>query len=519
MGQLRATAGWAILSLSLLGMASLTIRARDLERYPLQVDWANYLYSAGVLDISGQESFADAMVSDLRWVASDNFLHKPMPHSYLHQYVMRAAYRVFRSSRSAACLAAVVFGALTPLVLYRQLARDTRAVVPALYAAAVIGLVPFHVLYSRSGWSEIPAALFVLVYFHQCLAFFAVPDGEPRALARRAMGMSLALLAACGFHEVAIVSGLATLAVFGGERVRSLLDRRTERFLDRRLAYVILSVVPSGIYALAIFSSMPRGLAAYTFSPPDRYLADVMQMLDWVFIRQELHHQLSIPLLALCGVGVVHLWRTRRRHCVLLLAQLAGWAAALAIMPHTTMHNLRVFLPAFVLMANAAGYGLLWLYALAERRRPVFHFAAVCLVSYLAVTSSTLIFLSADVAWTGKHIPRQLTYAGRDSALPLRRYIEQTIAASHRAGGFFIMEGPFYLKDAGVEAKWLGYRFTRVRNALPAERDLWPDFVIASPDRWPPGTPEWFQRAFLQTYELAAADRLGRCAVFAKRTN
>jgi hypothetical protein len=111
----------------------------------------------------GMSPSRKALADDLAWVRSGNIFQKMMPHSYLHQYLMRVFYRLWKSSQLAAC-----FRRRAPWLADHPSCWSTTWCEttwsrrrPALYAAAMLGLVPFHALYSRSGWGpEIPMALF-----------------------------------------------------------------------------------------------------------------------------------------------------------------------------------------------------------------------------------------------------------------------------------------------------------------------------------------------------------------------
>lgn len=507
-----------VASVVLVWGLSFLVRSVDLERYPLQVDWANYLYSAGIPNITGNEPIAEALADDLAWVRSGNIFRKMMPHSYLHQYLMRVFYRLWKSSQLAACFGAALLGSLTPIVLVYYLVRDhTVSRAPALYAAAMLGLVPFHALYSRSGWAEVPMALFTLVYFFESLSFCALTDATHPTLARRACWMSLALLAACSFHEMAIVAGLGTLVVCLGQDVFVSATSPRPRWFSRKSLYVCLSVIPPALFALLVFQKMPVAIQEYTFSTSDGYLGDVGAMLASLFVHQQLIHQLSIPLLALSCIGAVRLWRTNRLQFALLAAQLGCFGLALMAMPNTTSRNVRVIMPILVLMMTAAASGLEVLYVAKSLPRRVFHGLAIGLLCYYGYASIELIFVDENIPWQGRYIPRQLTHAGRDAAEPLRSYIANKITPADAPAAFFILEGLFYLKDAGIEGEWLGYAYPSIEPHLVRGQPLSHRVVLTSPDRSPPGAPGWFRGEFNDGYELASADRLGRCGVFVRK--
>jgi hypothetical protein len=508
---------FAIALAAMMGGA-LALRIAELDRYPLQVDWANYLYSAEVMTISPGESVRKIVGSDLYWVRSGNFFGKFMPHSYLHQYLMRICYRIWPASKLASCAVTALLGALSPLVLIFYLRRDGAvARVPALYAGAILAFVPFHVLYSRSGWAQVPAAFFVLIYIFESRPLL-VADVSGPSLRRAVCITSLALLVACGFHETSIVSGAGTLLAIGLSGVFVWPRPGRFRALARRLAWASLAVLPAALFALVVFRRIPDHLAIEIFSAPGQYVHDLREMLTSVFGVQKLLHGFSVPVIALFAVGVVHLWRRRRLELIVLSAQLVCYAGAFVILPLQVTRALRMVMPVLILLMIGAAYGLQTLYLARSAPRALFHALATCLVCFYAYSSFTLIFVDANLRWQGLH-PRQLTQASRDAAAPLRNYLATNIRPTDATGVFFIIEGIFYLKDAGIDAEWLGYDYGSIRQHTGDGTTFPQRFILTSPDRTPPGAPASFGSDFREDYELASVDRLGRCGAFVRRSD
>jgi dolichyl-phosphate-mannose--protein O-mannosyl transferase len=172
-----------------------------------------------------------------------NWAHPP-----LHGLILEGTISVFGDRPLGWRIGNVVLGVGTVLLLYLVASTLYPGTAVPLVAAALLALDPFHALYSRTAYMEVPLAFFFLLFLHLLLE-----HTERRRAVLPWAGLALGLtIATKSNYAPCIVLALG----YALHRSRPWNDRPLPRVLDLVLA---LGVLPVSIYLLSFVQWFGRG--------------------------------------------------------------------------------------------------------------------------------------------------------------------------------------------------------------------------------------------------------------------
>lgn len=268
-------------------VAGIVLRFFALGRLGLNSDEAVYTGQAATL--AGVDGFAEEF-SIFR------------AHPLLYQYTVSVVYRIFGLSDFSPRVVSAVFGAATILVVYligKQLAgRRT-----GLVAAAIIAVMPFHIVVARQALLETPMTLFYAAAIYALLRYDAALD-DPDASRWAPYGWAFAIGGLSGLSFMAKeVAGIIIPIIFV-----TMLVTKHFRF------------GPSIVLMGAFLATVSPHLLALKLGPASEGGGGWAEYVIWQMARPA-NHPLSfyasnvfvyfgVPLLALICVG---LWMAVRR--------------------------------------------------------------------------------------------------------------------------------------------------------------------------------------------------------------
>lgn len=251
---------------------------------------------------------------------------------------------------------------LAPAALFthaKALLRDTRA---ALWASAVIAVLPAHIRFSHSDTGFIPSAVFASMTF----ALIGQALRDPSRTWR------VAALAAAPWLMLATMEQRALNTMFPALYLAQIwLLQPAEVTRRRRVVASAVVLATAAAFAFGGFLARNHDLIGEVLGP--RTLLNALRGLARPDFNTLLHPGITPPLcLALCLGGLAALWRDGRGR---LAAFLVTWAAIFyvanaVIIPNAVEMQSRYHLHLAAPFALAAGYGARALVDLAAARWP-----------------------------------------------------------------------------------------------------------------------------------------------------
>jgi hypothetical protein len=268
---------------------AIALRFMDMGRLGINSDEAVYAGQAATL--AGVEGFAE-----------DFSIFRA--HPLLYQYTLSLVFQVFGFSEVAGRYVSAVFGVATLWIAYllgKRLAGRTAG----LIAAAVLGVMPFHVIVARQALLESPMTLFYAATIYALIRYLDALDSDEASLwTRWAWAFAIGSFAGLAFmsKEVAVILLLVVLAT-------TLV---TQRF---RLGH---SMIMTGAFAVTV---LPH-LLALKLGPKSEGGGGWAEYVIWQVARPANHPitfylentlvYFGLPLAILIAVGLIMTLRRYR---------------------------------------------------------------------------------------------------------------------------------------------------------------------------------------------------------------
>lgn len=496
--------------LALILLAALLLRTVRIEDFYIGPDDGAYLHSAQI-DVIEPGGFHPVRwvgedVEWVRWFAAhygDSTI--TYPHCYLHQFVARWFFRFTGGALLALRLSSALTGALTVLfarLFVRRIWPGRRRT--ALFAAAVLAVLPIHVFFSRTGWGQVGFACFYLGWLsvlHRVL--FELADDDRAGFRRAGFGLVLLSLLSFGWGE-----GVAPYILGSGLVVAAagLARGGIGGLFTRRAWTYAWSSVPVGALtlALALFSPFAQRLWFAKEAPRGMSWLDLKaQTLGFLFKTSRLDLLLTWPLLLCAAAGVVVALRRSKRTALFLLGSALGGTAILFFF-FADAWLVRAHMPLFVALAIFAAIGL---DALVARLWGVgAALAGLVLASLLWITATTLWGRVDDVAFLQRlynpGAPPEVDY--RDVDRPILDHLLAHRSADDTYGIFGDKSAIFRLQDAGIRGA--------TENYMEGPDPVRPKWVVAARNTDFAKSPHTIERG--GPYRFVVRDTIDRWSLY-----
>jgi hypothetical protein len=503
------------LLLAVIVAVAFFLRARDIGAFRLSPDDGNYLWSARAQSIERGFDLSRWIAEDTAWVkelAGDSAQYDLYPHSYLHQWVTRCLYRLGLDSVDALRMNSAIFGALSSLALFALIA----GLLPthrrqALFAAALVAVLPVHVWYSRTGWGVIGCTFFLLVYSALAWKLLAHTRDDDRAGAvKLGIGMTIASILAWGYHEMiapfVVCTGLCFLFA------HKLVDRPggVAAALRSRATWVyVASAVPVGLFTIGVYFFSDFAQEHWFRPDATPYWQLRRESIEFLFVKQRMDRLLTWPVVAAAAFGAAAVWREARGFVSYLALQNVG-ASALLFFLYQDPFLVRIYLPLVILVTWLAAEGLVSVGSDLSARG-LKRFAVVlpfAVLVHLALMSWISLFGPLDQPMFNRYLYMAdpgVLLEPRHVDEHMTAYVKEHMKPGERVWTYGDKSPIFRLLDAGLASR---------EFAFEGEPATWPEWIFA------PVTMMDGNRRTVESggeYVYVDRDRAGRVGLYRKR--